>query len=103
MHLGDRGVLVKKRATPVELSKQSPYCPPNVYYTDTGDIVHYPRIGSFEVYLGEVQIFSKLESNKWPSPELIESLLLQSQGLNHKNNDIRLSEQPIAEKEEFPR
>ena len=31
--------------------------------------VHFPRLGSFEIYVDRIQIFSKIKSNMWPNVE----------------------------------
>jgi hypothetical protein len=58
--LKERGIQVKKKPLPKDLFKKSPYCPPNVFYKQNGEIFYFPEIGSFEIYLDEIKIFSKL-------------------------------------------
>lgn len=36
------------------------------YNINTGQAVHFPRLGSFEVYVDGVRLFSKLKSKIWP-------------------------------------
>ena len=62
------GVRVRRKAPPSHLYKKSPYCPPNVYYVQSSsEMVFYPAVGSFEVYLMGNKIHSKLDSRRWPT------------------------------------
>ena len=38
---------------------------------ESGEAVHFPRLGSFEVYAGGQRIFSKIKSKRWPKFERI--------------------------------
>jgi hypothetical protein len=62
-----------------------------VYYTIAGETVYFPSVGGFEVYLGDSKIFSKLETKKWPTPELIVTLAKTNQKESAEDKQIRLS------------
>lgn len=60
--------IVVKNPTPDGLVRlDDPSGEQNKYYNeDTQEVVVFPRLGAFEVYLFDVLIFSKLQSNQWP-------------------------------------
>jgi hypothetical protein len=59
---------VVKNPTPDNLLKlDDPLGEQNKYYNeDNQEVVIFPRLGSFEIYLYDILIFSKLQSNQWP-------------------------------------
>lgn len=50
----------------------------NKYFDEKREeFVHYPRFGSFEVYVDGVLIFSKLKSNLWPKHDKLVKIIEQ--------------------------
>ena len=51
--------------------------PDNQKYFDeeNGEVVFFPRLGSFEIYADDNRIFSKIKSGKWPKFDNIISTL----------------------------
>jgi len=63
-----RQAVVVRNPTPDNLVRlDDPSGEQNKYFNEqTEEIVVFPRLGAFEVYLYDVLIFSKLQTNQWP-------------------------------------
>ena len=42
---------------------------------ETGEIIFFPRLGSFEIYVDGCRIFSKIRTKKWPKFDNIIEIL----------------------------
>ena len=77
LKLGDN-VRISQMKPPAHYQKVNPDSQDSKYYDIRKEAdVYFPRLGSFEVYVDKILIFSKLKSNIWPKDEAIVEKILK--------------------------
>ncbi len=59
------------------------------YDQQKGEVVAYPRHGSFEIRVNDMLIFSKIQSNLWPNIEKIGSIIAEIMSAVNEGKDIK--------------
>lgn len=71
--------------------------------SQTGEATHFPRLGSFEVYVDGQRIFSKLKSKKWPNLNAVISKMKEMQKVKEEGQSLKSFDVDYLEISDAPR